>query len=209
MDKEHKDPYKLDLTEPRLAWYKQNTWKRHQDTVYWVDIQLAQRKGLKFHQTRSNEIILYVTLPAFWIPEVVVVESGEIISENVYMTPRPPPKISFKDDRMKELDSEVAGSSKDTQRIQPKPKKHYHERGDPWVSNRTGDRKKCLVWSRRHQKLNKNGETCDGPPSIQSFVPVSVELVENCQDKDENVDADQTRTESEWTTVHSARRNRH
>ena len=32
MDKEHKDPYKLDLTKPRLAWYKQKKWKRHQDT---------------------------------------------------------------------------------------------------------------------------------------------------------------------------------
>ena len=42
MDKEHKDPYKLDLTQPCLVWYKQKTWKRHQDTVYWVDIQLAQ-----------------------------------------------------------------------------------------------------------------------------------------------------------------------
>ena len=38
MDKEHKDPYKLDLTKPRLASYKQKTWKRHQDTVYWVDL---------------------------------------------------------------------------------------------------------------------------------------------------------------------------
>ena len=37
MDKEHKDPYKLDLTKPRLAWYKLKTWKRHQDTVYWVE----------------------------------------------------------------------------------------------------------------------------------------------------------------------------
>ena len=43
MDKEHEDPYKLDLTKPRLAWFKQKTWKRHQDTVYLVDIQLAQR----------------------------------------------------------------------------------------------------------------------------------------------------------------------
>ena len=33
-----------------------------------------------------------------------------------------PPTISFKDNWMKELDSEVAGSSKDAQRIQPKPK---------------------------------------------------------------------------------------
>ena len=47
MDKEHKDPYKLDLTHPRLAWYKHKTWKRHQDTVYWVDIQLAQRKRIE------------------------------------------------------------------------------------------------------------------------------------------------------------------
>ena len=38
------------------------------------------------------------------------------------MSPRPPPTISFKDNWMKELDSEVAGSSKDTQRIQPKSK---------------------------------------------------------------------------------------
>ena len=36
--------------------------------------------------------------------------------------PRPPPTISLKHDWMKELDSEVAGSSKDTQRIQPQPK---------------------------------------------------------------------------------------
>ena len=73
MNKEHKDPYKLDLTKPRLAWYKQKTWKRHQDTVYWVDIQLAQRKGLKFYQTRCNAIILYDVLPAYCIPKVVVV----------------------------------------------------------------------------------------------------------------------------------------
>ena len=38
------------------------------------------------------------------------------------MSPRPPPTISHKDDWMKELDSEVAGSIKDTQRIQSKPK---------------------------------------------------------------------------------------
>ena len=96
MNKEHKDPYKLDLTAPRLAWYQQKTWKRHQDTVYWVDIQLAQRKGLKFCQTRSNAIILYDTLPAYCIPKLVVMESEEIIFEKVYMSPRPPQKISLK-----------------------------------------------------------------------------------------------------------------
>ena len=66
MNKDHKDPYKLDLTKPRLASYEQK-WRRHQDTVYWVDTQLAQRKGLKFYQTRCNAIILHDTLPAYCI----------------------------------------------------------------------------------------------------------------------------------------------
>ena len=42
MHKNHQDPVELDLTKPRLASYKRK-WKVHQDTVYWVDIQLAQR----------------------------------------------------------------------------------------------------------------------------------------------------------------------
>ena len=48
--------------------------------------------------------------------------SGEIIYEKVYASPRPPPKISFEDNWMKELDSEVAGGGKDSQQTQPKTK---------------------------------------------------------------------------------------
>ena len=55
MHKNHQDPTELDLTKPRLASYKRE-WKRHQDSVYWLNIQLAQRKGLKFYQTRSNAV---------------------------------------------------------------------------------------------------------------------------------------------------------
>ena len=43
VNKEHKDPDKIDLEAPRLAWYKQKTWKKHQNTVYWVDMKLAQK----------------------------------------------------------------------------------------------------------------------------------------------------------------------
>ena len=39
-------------------------------------------------------------------------ESGEIMYEKVYVSPRPPPTMSFKDNWTKELDWEVAGSSK-------------------------------------------------------------------------------------------------
>ena len=73
VNKEHKDPCEIDLNAPRLAWYKQKKWKRHQDTVYWVDIQLAQQKGFKFYQTRSNAIILLRHTSSFCISKVVVI----------------------------------------------------------------------------------------------------------------------------------------
>ena len=48
-------------------------------------------------------------------------ETGEIIYEKVYESPRPPPKISFKDNWMKELGSEVAGQAESSQQTQPNP----------------------------------------------------------------------------------------
>ena len=47
MNKEHKDPDTVDLGAPRLAQYMHKAWKKHQNTVYWVDINLALRKGLE------------------------------------------------------------------------------------------------------------------------------------------------------------------
>ena len=52
----------------------------------------------------------------------VMMEIVEIIYEKVYASPRPPPGISFKDNWMKELGSEVAGGGKDSQQTQPKTK---------------------------------------------------------------------------------------
>ena len=88
-----------------------SAWKRHQDAVYWVDINLAITKGLKFYQTRSNAIILQETLPAYCIPKVVRMATGEVIHEKVYMSPRPPPKISLKHEWKRELGSEHAQRS--------------------------------------------------------------------------------------------------
>ena len=48
MYKEHKDLDTIDLEAPRLAQYLHKARKKHHNTVYWVDINLAQRKGLKF-----------------------------------------------------------------------------------------------------------------------------------------------------------------
>ena len=95
MHKNHQDPKELDLNQPRLASYKKKKWKVHQDTVYWVDIQLAQRKGLKFYQTRSNAVILYDTLPAYCISKAIVMKSEEVKNQRVYVSLRLPPKISY------------------------------------------------------------------------------------------------------------------
>ena len=111
IDKSHKDPDDIDLNEPRRAQYLQKGWKRHQDAVHWVEINLALRKGLKFYQTRSNAIILQERFPAYCIPKVVRMETGEVILEKVYMSPRPPPKISLKHEWKRELVSEHAQRS--------------------------------------------------------------------------------------------------
>ena len=130
MHKNHQDTIELDLTKPRLASYKQKKWKRHQDTVYLVDRQLAQRKGLKFYQTRSNAIILYDTLPAYCISKAIVMKSEEIIHQKVYVSPRSPPTISYKDNWTCDLDSDVARCSTHIQRIELNPIPNYQVQGD-------------------------------------------------------------------------------
>ena len=71
----------IDLSVPRHAQYLHKAWKRLQDAVYWVDINLALKKGLKFYQARTNAIILHETLPSYCIPKVVGMETGEVIYE--------------------------------------------------------------------------------------------------------------------------------
>ena len=65
----------------KLTW-KHRVWhvpsEEVEETVYWVDIKLALRKGFKFHQTRSNAIIFYDTLPASCIPKAIMMD-GKVI----------------------------------------------------------------------------------------------------------------------------------
>ena len=97
-DESHRDPEYIDFSVPRLARYMHSAWKRHQDAVFWVDIDLGIKEGLTFYQTRSNAIILQGTLPAHCIVKVERLKSGEKLYERQYLSPRPPPKISLKHD---------------------------------------------------------------------------------------------------------------
>ena len=87
MDKSHKYPDDIDLNVPRLAQYLHNAWKRHQDAVQWVDINLPFKKGLQFYQTRSNAIILQETLQAYCIPKVLRMKTGEVLfGKSIHVT---------------------------------------------------------------------------------------------------------------------------
>ena len=81
-DESHRDPEHIDFSVPRLARYVHSEWKRHQDAVFWVDIDLSIKEGLTFYQTRSNAIILQGILPAHCISKVERLKTGEMLYEN-------------------------------------------------------------------------------------------------------------------------------
>ena len=73
-----------DLDKPRIAPNK-HTWKAH-NTVHWCNLKLAQRKGLRFYQTRSHAITLSSTLPAILKEKVVFVKTGKKFLQSVSVT---------------------------------------------------------------------------------------------------------------------------
>ena len=109
-DESHRGPEYIDFSVPRLARYMHSAWKRHQDAVFWVDIDLAIKEGLPFYQTRSNAIILQGTLPAHCLLKVERLKTGEMLYERRYLSPRPPPKISLKHDHNWTKGNDQSGS---------------------------------------------------------------------------------------------------
>ena len=108
---------------------------------FWVDVNLAIRKGLTFYQTRSNAIILQGILPAYCIPKVGL-KTGEVLFERAYMSLRPPPKISLRNNWTKEFGSkvvrqpegDVARQAKFFQPTQPFPSPNCDRSGQPDVT---------------------------------------------------------------------------
>ena len=98
-DEDHQDPENIDYSVPRRARYVQNARKRHQDTVFWIDIDHGIiKEGLKFCQTRSNAIILQGVLPPSCIVRAERLKGGEPLYKRQFLSPRPPPKISLRND---------------------------------------------------------------------------------------------------------------
>ena len=215
-DKEHEDPEKIDLNVPRRAQYLQNAWKKHQDAVYWVDIDLAIRKGLTFYQTRSNAIILQGTLPASCIPKVVRLKTGKVLYEKAYMSPRPPPKISLRHDWargevplgstvdqqsegevVQQSQEEVARRAKFFQPTQPIPKPIRDRSGQPdnkqdvFVVKGETSRSQEIKVKSFHQEL------CSSDRSGQPDITHDVISVQTCpSEENKNVRVEQTHDRS-------------
>ena len=84
MDKSNEDFDLIDLSVPRRAQHLHNKWKRYQDAVYRVDINVAIKKRLTICQFRSNAIILQGTLPDYRIPKVVRMKIRDVFYTKRY-----------------------------------------------------------------------------------------------------------------------------
>ena len=76
-----------DLDTPRIAPYK-HTWTAHHNTENWCNLKLAQRKELRFYQTRLHAIALVKTLLAIYIVNVVCMKTSEELHCRMYKSPR-------------------------------------------------------------------------------------------------------------------------
>ena len=112
--------------------------------------------------------------PAYYISKVVVMKSEEIRNQKVYVSPRPPQKISYKNNWMCDLYSDVAGSSKDTQRIQPKPKTQLSSTGRPVCGPEST--KRCVL-TPKHVEEDQTGT---GRPWIKKRSTYLMSENQNC-----------------------------
>ena len=105
---------------------------------------------------------------------------GEIKYEEVYESPRPPPKIFLRNDWMKELGSEDARQAEDNQPTEPKTPNPIHRTGRPVTTEQTS----------RSSAQEIDTRFLLGCKSTN----LSVERSDEDKDADENVDADRVRT---------------
>ena len=108
-------------------------------------------------------------------------KSEEIKYQKVYVSPRPPPKISYNDNWMNELGSEVAGSSKDTQRIQPKPKTQLSRTERPVCEQEsTKEIEKRTMFDHEDVKHSTStGRPVCGSESTKSYVLTPIKIEED------------------------------
>ena len=190
MHKNHKDPQELDLTKPRLASYKQKKWNRNQDTVYRVDIQLAQRKGFKFYQTGLNTIIFYDTLPAYCISKAIVMKSEEVITRRYLCHFDHHRKFSTKIIRCAIWILILVEAAKTPNESTQNPKPNYQVRRDPYVEKEEIEER--TKFDRDTLNQEKHDEVTDPSSTVRPVC--GHESTKRCVLTPKHVDDDQTGT---------------
>ena len=117
-DESHKDPEYITLLS--LYHVSRDTCTPHGrdiKTRYFGSILIFFKEGLTFDQTRSNAIILQGTLPAHCILKVERLQTGEMLYERRYLSPRPPPKISRKHDLTWTIKNDQSGPTVEHQPV--------------------------------------------------------------------------------------------
>ena len=98
-------------------------------------------------------------------------ETGEVIYEKVYASPRPPPKNSLKHDWMKELGSEVARQpkgevarqAKGSKSTQPNPNPNHDRTGRPVVCPQRGAHRSHEIETRSSREEAENHDRTGRP----------------------------------------------
>ena len=147
MHKNHQDAIELDMTRPRLAYYKQK-WKSAPRYSVLGRFSACSTKRI---EVLSNKIER--SHPLRYTPSVLYLDSNcdEIwrnhIPENVCVTSTTADD-SYKDNWTCNLDSDVARSSKDIQRIQLRPNTQLSSTGRPCHKTEWRNPGTYQVWSR-------------------------------------------------------------
>ena len=167
MHQNHKDPQELELTKPRLASHKQKVEKAPRCGV------LGRHTGCSTERIEVSSNKIERHHPLRYTPSLLYLESDcdetwrNYVYQKMYVSPRPPPKISYKDNWMCDLDSDIVGRNKDTQRIEPKPKTQKSSTERPVCGEERGNRGAYHIWSRHSlsretwwsHRPNRYGET--------------------------------------------------
>ena len=202
MDKNQQDPEKS-LTWPNhvLHLTRKNVEKTPRTLCIGLIYSLLSGKDWSSVKQDRMQSSFTTHSSAYCIPKVVVMGIWKNhVRESKSVSPQPPPKISFKNNWMKELGFRSCWKQQRYPTNPTKTKNPIIKNGGPVGEQPAGsftqEIGKDVLFGREGTQNSRTERLVDGPTSIQSCVPESVELVEKDEDAGENVDADQTRTVS-------------
>ena len=139
-------------------------------------------------------LILQEPLPAYCIPKAVRLKTGELLYDKVYMSPRPPPKISLNEARMdkrngskvaRQPEGEAARQAKFFQPTQPSPNPIRDRSGRP-------DDMQDGRNTSRSQEINVNSFSEELNSSDRKGRPVETEVIQTRSSEDKSLNVEQT-----------------